>query len=324
VRTDIGKERTEREENSRRKDPSPGIGVDLGGHKIAAGRVEPDSEGMPRIVRSVLIPTPEGRRIDDVVGALAESVGELLVSVPTSASRCPFVGVAVPGFLDPDRRFLRRSPNFPGWDHLPLRDLLVRRMEEQGLFAEVRLENDANCYALGEASAGSARGLTDFVLFTLGTGIGGGIVLGGRLLTGSRGMAGELGHSVVAGELPCGCGGIGHVEALAAADGIERAARAAGLPGDAALLWGNPSPAAEVLRARVIDTLGRAVASVTTILDPQAVILGGGMSRAEGLIEAVRDSARRYLPLPFREGLDLRRAELGPEAAILGAAAIRP
>ncbi len=305
------------------------LGIDLGGHKIAAGIVRVGPEGLPVPGRVSRRPTPEGRDPRAVVDALAAAVLGLLGEegrVPSPGAdrerKEVFVGVAVPAMLDAPRRRVLQAPNFPGWEGFPLPERLASRLEAEGIGARVRMENDANGYLLGEVAGGAARGMTDAVLFTLGTGIGGGVLVGGRLVTGFRGMGGEIGHLTVADGPLCGCGGLGHVEACAAADGIERSAREAGLPGDVAAIWANPSPRARALRERVVDALGRAVANVTVILDPEAVILGGGISRAEGLVGAVRAAACRYLPLPYRETLDLRLAALGAEAAILGAASL--
>lgn len=164
-------------------------------------------------------------------------------------------------------------------------------------------------------------GLDDYVIFTMGTGIGCGIVLGGRLLRGSHGMAGEGGHVVVGGDAPCGCGGIGHAETFAAADGTERRAREAGLPTDLRALWPmRGTPEADAVLAPSIDAMARATASVMHLIDPQAVVIGGGMSAAEGLVDEIASATVKYLSAPFRATLDIRRSALGNDAAVYGAA----
>ncbi len=297
------------------------IGIDLGGHTIVAARVTTESDGaLPRIERKIAVETPEGRSVRDVMAMMANLVAELSAGQTATA-----VGVAVPGMVDADRRHARRLPNFPvaEWDDLDVPEALENALKSRGLNLPVKIENDANCYALGEGSAGEAAGARNFVVFTLGTGIGGGIVLDGKLIAGFHGMAGETGHIVVAGEAPCGCGGAGHVETLAAADGTGKRAVAAGLPEEFRELWARRGgPRADAVLEPGLDALARAVATTCHMLDPQMVILGGGMSQAPGIREAVCDRTVRYLSRPFKDKLDLRISKLGNDAALYGAARI--
>jgi glucokinase len=234
------------------------------------------------------------------------------------------VGIAVPGMLDAKRRHSFRLSNFPHeWDGLDLPKTFGDILLERGIPARIYIENDANCYALGEWNAGEAIGVSDFVTFTMGTGIGCGIITGGRLLTGAHGMAAEGGHLVMGGDVPCGCGGRGHVETLAAADGTGLRAAAKGLPADFCELWamrGN-ADADEVLGA-TLDAMACAIASVYHLLDPEMVIIGGGMSLAEGIREALYDRTVPYLSAPLKDLLDLRISKLGSEAPLYGAAGI--
>lgn len=297
------------------------IGVDLGGHTITAALVSfKDAPGLPRMERKLSAQTPEGRGVRDVMDIMANLVSEL-----AAGEKPECVGVAIPGMVDADRRHARRLPNFPAaeWDDLDVPDVFGGIIASRGARLPVKIENDANCYALGEGSAGAAALSGDYVVFTLGTGIGGGVVLGGKLITGFHGMAGESGHIVVAGDAPCGCGGAGHVETLAAADGTGKRAVAAGLPEDFRELWAlRGTPRADAVLEPGIDALARAVASACHLLDPEMVVLGGGMSSAPGIREAVYDRAMRYLSRPFKDKLDLRVSALGNDAALFGAADI--
>jgi glucokinase len=234
------------------------------------------------------------------------------------------VGLAVPGALDALRRHTKRMSNFPKeWDCLDIPDALSRALAGRGLSMPVKIENDANCYALGEGAVGEAVALSDYVVFTMGTGIGCGIVIGGRLLTGVHGLAAEGGHVVVNGNAQCGCGGMGHAETLAAADGTQRRAEAKGLPGDFRSLWAmKGDPGADLVLDATIDGMARAVATVCHLLDPDAIIIGGGMSRAPGIARAIEEATMPYLGLPYRETLDLRVSSLGSDAALYGAALI--
>ncbi|MDR3166174.1 MAG: ROK family protein [Synergistaceae bacterium] len=295
------------------------IGVDLGGHTLTAALVSYDGE-KPRIEKIDKSDTPRSRSVGEVMEAIASAAERLSEGI----KKIDAMGVAVPGMLTADRRRALRMPNFPAeWDDLDVVDAVGRELESRGIRAPVRIENDANCYALGEGSAGEAVGISDFVVFTMGTGIGCGIVTGGRLLTGAYGMAGEGGHVVVRGDVPCGCGGKGHSETLAAADGTSARALAKGLPEDFEKLWkmkGNPA-ADEVLDV-TLDTMARTIATTSHLLDPRMVIIGGGMSRAEGIGDALKSRTVEYLSRPFKKLLDIRISRLGNETALYGAASI--
>jgi glucokinase len=234
------------------------------------------------------------------------------------------VGVAVPGMIDGDRTHVRRMPNFPReWDDLDIPVGLAAALAARSLNIPSKIENDANCYALGEGSAGDAVGIKDFVTFTMGTGIGCGIISGGRLLAGAHGMAGEAGHLVVRGDAPCGCGGMGHAETFAAADGTSRRARELGLPADFGELWmmrGNHG--ADIVIDATLDAMARAIASTCHLLDPELIIIGGGMSRAEGIGEALHKRTLPYLSRPFKAMFNLKISQLGNDAALYGAASI--
>lgn len=296
------------------------IGIDLGGHTIMAARVAVSVGGVPKIDRTETSATPKGRSIRDVVSALAETVQTLAAGCEISG-----VGLAVPGMVDADRRHVRKMPNFPEeWDDLDVSQTLAHVLQERGFSFPVVIENDANCYALGEGHAGEAARARDFVVLTMGTGLGCGIVVGGRLLVGAHGMAGEAGHIVVAGNAPCGCGGCGHAETLAAADGTVRRALAEGLPGDFREVWARRgTPAADRALEPMLDAMARTVATIWHILDPEMVVIGGGMSQAEGIREAIAERTRAYLSRPFKEILDLRISKLGNTAALYGAASLQ-
>lgn len=297
------------------------IGIDLGGHTISAALVTfGDGCASPHIARKISGVTPKGRHAADVMEMMANFAAQLAADEGVRG-----VGVAVPGMVDADRRHARRLPNFPAgeWDDLDVSAALEGAIRSSGLSLPVKVENDANCYAFGEGRAGEAAGSEDYVVFTLGTGIGGGIVLGGKLITGFHGMAGETGHLVVSGDAPCGCGGAGHVETLAAADGTGKRALSAGLPDDFRALWAlRGSAKAYAALEPGLDALARAVASTCHMLDPEMVVLGGGMSQASGIREDIHSRTLRYLSLPFRDKLDLRISKLGDEAALYGAACI--
>lgn len=284
------------------------LGVDLGGHSFALGFVR---DGSVLSLREY--ETPRSRTAEAVSTALRERIDEM-----ASGIRVDGIGIGVPGMLDLEREKVLRSPNFPGWEGLPLRFLL-----EKSLGIPVRMENDANCTAIGEGLVGAARGLSHYIVLTLGTGIGGGIVIGGRLLRGGHGMAGEPGHLVIGGSKPCGCGGMGHLETVAGADGIERRAKEAGINPDLKSLWEQRGdPRVEPIWQDALEALGASVASLVHVLDPEAVVLGGGLGPAAGFVEVLEPIVRRHLGAPYRSFLDLRIAKLGKAAAVIGAASL--
>ena len=298
------------------------IGVDLGGHTLITALVsEPEIGTLPRIENIDSVTTPAGRLATDVMGAIADAVLRLTGgNIPVSSA-----GLAIPGMLDAGRRYSNILPNFPhDWDGLDVADALRKALSARNLSAgRISIENDANCYALGEGLAGEAVGISDFVAFTLGTGIGCGIVSGGRLLTGAHGMAGEGGHLVVGPDTPCRCGGMGHSETIAAADGTTERALKKGLPGDFQDLWAmrGTRDADEVIDA-TLDAMARTIATTCHMLDPKVVIIGGGMSKADGIIKALEMKTRPYLSTPLKKLLKLRRSKLGNEAALYGAAGL--
>lgn len=295
------------------------IGIDLGGHTISAARVDIACTGSPVITIRTRRATPASRSLDDCAREMAEIAIELAGGDSVEA-----VGATIPGMIDRDRRHARKLPNFPPeWQDVDVVSVLERALASCGAAAPVMIENDANCWALGEGQAGAARGMSDYVVFTMGTGIGCGVVIGGRLVTGAHGMAGEGGHIVTGGGDLCGCGGIGHVETTAAADGTSRRAREAGLPEDFKELWRlRGTPEADAVLDPTIDAMARCAASVMHLLDPEAVIVGGGMSEGRGVVEEIASAANRYLSEPFRGRAAIVRAQLGADAALYGAASL--
>lgn len=297
------------------------IGIDLGGHTVSAGAVD-FSEEPPRIASPVTVSTPEKRDILSVIRALEELI--LLWAAP--GDEC-FVGIGIPGFVNRERTRILRLTNFTGCDGVSLGKMISANLQARGVKADIRMENDANCAALGEGAAGAARGMSDYAVLTLGTGIGAGLVANGRLLSGAHGMAGECGHIAVSGDpslCGCGCGGLGHLEESASADWIERRAAALGLPGGFREIWEmrHADKTAAGLLEPALEALARGVSSLFVTLDPEAVIISGGMSLAEGLADELRGRVEKYLPVPFRPVFDLKISKLGGAAAVIGAASL--
>jgi glucokinase len=303
------------------------IGIDIGGTKIAGAVV--DDEG--RIVRSERRPTPAGDAsaiVNDVVAIVRSLAGEDAI---------PPIGVVVPGFLDAAREQVYYAPNI-SFREVPLRALLVERLPG----ASIVIDNDANAAGWAEHRYGVGRGAGDMVLLTIGTGVGGAVVVDDRLLRGGFGVAGEIGHMrLVPDGLPCGCGQRGCLEQygsgrallrfageIADAGGIGVAlaqAREADGVLDAAnvgRLLSERDPGAVAALRRLGGRLGEACASIGAILDPRVFAFGGGVAAAgELLLEPVREAFRAHLPARgFHPEPEFVIAELVNDAGVVGAA----
>jgi glucokinase len=277
------------------------VGVDLGGTKVQAIKVVGDD-----VVAESRHPTPaEGPQ--SVVAAVAEAVREL--GDPTDVAA---VGVGAPGAIEEGTGVVRRAPNLHGFDHpVPLGSMLA---EALGVKA-VAVDNDVNVAALAEHRLGAGQGSDDLLCVFVGTGVGGGLILGGTVRRGPTGVAGEIGHVIVQdGGRRCGCGGHGHLEAYAGRAGMERTARKRAkdghrtklvkLAGDGrmkssvfAKALAEDDELTKELVAEAADALGAALASAVALVDLDRVVLGGGLGDRLGapFIAAVEDAARSRL-----------------------------
>src|SRR3954454_7789306 len=271
------------------------IGVDLGGTKIAAAAIDPAGA----IATSRRIATPAGD-YDATVAAIAGLVSALEHEIGTRAP----VGVGIPGTIVAGTGRVKNANST--W----LNGRELARDVERALGREVRFANDANCFALSEAVDGAASGLGTVFGVILGTGVGGGIVTGGRLLIGANAIAGEWGHNPlpapVAYEVPgppCYCGRSGCIETFLSGPGLAADhLRHAGHHGGAALSAPEIAAGARAGRddcratvARYVERLARSLASVINLLDPDAIVLGGGLSSLDILYEEVPRSWGRYV-----------------------------
>ena len=286
------------------------IGIDLGGTKIEG--VVLDETLAPTVRRRV--PTERERGYEHILERVAGLVEELRPSAPDAA----LIGVGTPGSLSARDGRLKNS-NTTCLNGRPLQTDLERRL---GL--PVRLENDANCFALAEALAGAGRGHTLVFGVILGTGVGGGIVHQGNLWTGPQHIAGEWGHHGVDPEGPtCYCGRRGCVETLLSGPALEAAYRAAGGPAaSVAEIAGRATggdPTAGAALECYVESFGRALANVINILDPDVVVLGGGLSNLDVLYSSGRQAVARHV---FNDELrtPIVRHQLGDSAGVIGAA----
>ena len=289
------------------------IGVDIGGTKVLATAVS--SAG--RVLRTATRTTP-GRRVEAslVEDALTEAVQEI-----AGVRRVGAIGIAAAGFVDAQGERVRFAP------HLPWRDEGVRARLAERWSAPVVLDNDANCAARAELTYGAVGDAESAVMVTLGTGIGGALILDGEVLRGYNGMAGEFGHNqVVPGGRPCECGGSGCWEQYCSGNALTRFVRGQGvedLAGPAITAAAQAGdPVALAAFADVGEWLGVGVANLVASFDPQIVVIGGGLSAAgDLLLEPARRALRESLVgAEHRTVPPVVRAALGPEAGAIGAA----
>ena len=289
------------------------IGVDIGGTKVLATAVS--SSG--RVLRTATRTTP-GRRVEArlVEDALTEAVQEI-----AGVRRVGAIGIAAAGFVDAQGERVRFAP------HLPWRDEGVRARLAERWSAPVVLDNDANCAARAELTYGAVGDAASAVVVTLGTGIGGALILDGEVLRGYNGMAGEFGHNqVVPGGRPCECGGTGCWEQYCSGNALTRFVREQGvedLAGPAITAAAEAGdPVALAAFAEVGEWLGVGVANLVASFDPQIVVIGGGLSAAgDLLLEPARRALRESLVgAAHRTVPPVVRAALGPEAGAIGAA----
>ncbi len=301
------------------------IGIDIGGTKVAGLRVAEDGTVLDRRER----PTPA-----DDVAATVETVSELAGVLVAAGGEA--IGVGAAGMVDFAAGVLRYAPNL-AWREVSLRDMLSERT---GLPCVV--DNDANVAAWGEYRFGAARGYRHVLAVTVGTGIGGGIVADGELLRGAHGFAAEIGHIIVEPDgPPCGCGNRGCWEQVASGQALDRLARAeverdpagriAALAAGAEASGRHVSeaarqgdPAAIGIFAAVGRRLGQGIAGLVNVLDPEVVVVGGGVAE-EGaiLLEPAREAFLDSVEAPeHRPEVPIVAAALGNDAGAIGAAAL--
>lgn len=312
------------------------VGIDLGGTSIKAGVV--DASGRLEHVHERR--TEADRGVEHVIAGMMEAARQAVEECGYTWDRVAGIGAGIPGFIDMRAGVVRLSPN------LRWKDIPVRRLLEEAAGLPVQILNDANAAALGEALSGAGAGCDPVVCFTIGTGVGSGIIIGRRVFEGAGGMAAEAGHVRVVPDpeaVACGCGQIGCLETVSSATGIVRMAQeAAELAmqgrGGRTRLAELPQPltardvfeaardgdgAARAIVDRAAFYLGRALATVAVLINPQRMIIGGGVSAAgEMLIDLIRRHFSREVPGPYRESVDIVPAVLGNHAGVVGAAGI--
>ncbi len=269
--------------------PDYTIGVDLGGTNLRIAAV--DEQG--RLIEKLTLGTQVALGRDRVVRDMCDAI-QRVANIHKGSGALRGIGIGVPGIIDMRTGMIRESPNLPDWADYPAHSVI-----EKQLGTRVFLENDANSAALGEKWLGAARDVDDMAMLTLGTGVGGGIVLGGRIWHGMTGMAGELGHVTVEPDgARCGCGNLGCLEAYASATAVVRMAREAiasgGAPGLGHAANSDPEFSAKAVynlaiqgdedARKIFRRVGRAIGIVLSdfvnALNLPMYVIGGGVSSA--------------------------------------------
>ncbi|MGB3496282.1 MAG: ROK family protein [Elainellaceae cyanobacterium] len=282
------------------------IGVDLGGTQIKLGRYDRDGN----CIQSAVVPTPQPSTPDAVVEAIATAAAAL-----DPDCCCSAIGVGTPGPADRDGRIARVAINLAGWNDVPLADWLETKTGRR-----VVLANDANCAGLGEYWLGAGKEFQNLILLTLGTGVGGAVILNGQLFVGQHGAAGELGLITLNPDgPPCNSGNQGSLEQHASVQAIRRQT---GLePGELGARATAGELEAIAFWQQYGRELGAGLASLIYVLTPEAVIIGGGVSAsADFFFPSMKaEIERRVLP-SSRENMQILPARLGNQAGTVGAA----
>ncbi|HEX7878839.1 MAG TPA: ROK family protein, partial [Candidatus Eisenbacteria bacterium] len=303
-------------------------GVDIGGTGLKVGLVRPSNAERVGALRIL-----SGHATDDpirVLGAVADTIRELLAAEGLGETGLAAIGVGSAGLVDAKAGIVRTSPNLPSWRDIRVRDELSARLDPR-LAPRVTLINDAAAFLAAEWLAGAAEGYGDVLFVTLGTGVGGGLIMGGRPWRGPTGLGGEIGHMSIDMDGPeCPCGNRGCLERFVARGAIERLAVELGLAAEGA---DNPKRVheralagdarASRLFAEIGRRLGAGLAGLANLLEPRLIVVGGGIAEAHDFIlpaaraeMELRSMVARQRPLPVVP------ARFGPEAGVVGAALV--
>lgn len=308
------------------------IGVDVGGTNIRMGVVTPAGD----ILKRIHYPTDMSRGPSAMIETLCIRLLALIREMADKPRSEIRIGIGVPGPIDLNRGILIAPPNLPDLNGFPLKESLQEKVP-----FPVVLENDANAFTLGEGWMGAARGASHYCGVTLGTGVGGGIVIGGKILHGMEGLGGEVGHMVLNPEGPlCGCGGRGCLEVYASGTGIKRMAQEAMERGrgKGTLTWKEgdlrkitsedlfkAARKGEALALSIFHEMGRylglGLVNLINLFNPEKIVIGGKVSGAwDYFIPSAKEVVYQRAMKGQRERVQIVRAQCGDDAGILGAA----
>jgi len=312
------------------------IGVDLGGTNIVSAIV--NYQG--KIVSRLKVPTLAEKGKETTVKRIIEAIHKNIAQSTITPDDIIGIGIGAPGPLDIKRGIINFAPNLPGWRDIPLKKIL-----EDEFNMKIVLENDANAAAWGERCFGAGQGINNLVCFTLGTGIGGGIIIDGKIYHGNNCGAGELGHMTVNKDGPrCNCGNYGCLEAYSSATGVKNRIKSRikeGIKSDF-LNFDSDDELLDSIRLKsifetarkgdkltkdiveeAISYLGIAIANITNILNPEMVVLVGGITNeGDKLLIPLKEEVKKRAFYSNYKSLKIVIGELGGNAGVLGAAAL--
>ncbi|MBU9712248.1 ROK family glucokinase [Evansella tamaricis] len=307
------------------------VGIDVGGTTVKLAFIDEDGE----IITKWEIPTNKSESGRYIVTDIGATIVNKLEEEKISMSNVKAVGIGAPGFIDVENGLIFEAVNL-GWKNFELKKEL-----ESILHIPTFVDNDANLAAVGEMWKGAGNGSKNVVCVTLGTGVGGGIIAGGEIIHGESGMAGEIGHiaSVVEGGAPCNCGKTGCLETVSSATGIARLGMEAVESNPTGILkekWEangvltsrdifDAAIEGDSLAESVVETstyyLGFALANMSNTLNPETIVIGGGVSKAGSyLVDLVRKSFNQFAIPKVAKETNIRIATLGNDAGVIGAA----
>ncbi len=312
------------------------VGVDLGATNIVSLLINSEGKVIDKDTRATLGREGKEKALSQIVSSVRAVLEKGQLQGISSAS-IEGVGIGSPGPLDTKKGIIHFAPNLPGWNNVPLVSILGSQLK-----LPIFLENDANAAALAEWWIGAGKKVDNLVLLTLGTGIGGGIIIGGEVLHGAWDTAAEIGHMIIhEGGLVCGCGKRGCLEAYASATGVIKRTVSLLKKGRKTVLWElvyghleditcelvyraaeRGDELSQMIVKETARYLGIGIANIVNILNPEMVILSGGMTAAGDLLfKPVRKYVREYALEAAIEGVRIVPANLGDNTGALGAAA---
>lgn len=318
--------------NMKARRKAPILAIDIGGTKIIAAIISYQRQ----IVAKDYSLTLADEGVEAVTGRLFSAIDRLLKAKDIAPSQLDSISIAAAGAIDLERGLVTSSPNLPGWHDIPLREIVSSKYRVNTVLA-----NDANAVALAEHQLGAGKGVSNLVLITVGTGIGGGIIMNGRLYSGTSGSAGEVGHMTIDVNGPrCSCGNIGCWETLASGRAIAREAIARIGRGESSILAKMVGGKLEKITAETVEAaarggdslalgvisqaatyLGVGMVNLVNIFNPEMIIVGGGVAKmGELLLEPARRVVRERAFKLAAEAVRIVPAQLGEDGGVLGGA----
>lgn len=307
------------------------IGIDVGGTNVKIALV--DGEG--KIIYSNSVPTYAQMGYEYTVNNIKQAIRDLMKETNTDAKEIEGIGFDFPGQVDYKTGVVKLAPNIPGWINVP-----IAQMIEEEFDIPTRIDNDVRCAALGELKFGAGKGCENFVCITVGTGIGSGLVINGQLVRGAANAAGEIGHIKLQmnGGPICGCGDTGCLEAFASGPSIVAMAQEylkggkstkfremAGADGEITpYIVAKAAEAGDPVAKRIFEIIGTYIGmglvSVINLLNPEKVIIGGGVAAAgDLLLDPIRKTIKERAMVVAGNSVEIVPAELGNSAGVIGA-----